>query len=357
MILPSSEVLWAPYSILHSLAQISPTRWIRYASSCMLRPPPISKPLSVSCAISKVFSTSVLVYNLRLDPHPIYLPSLMPIGLLARMIAAPLQLTQFSLAPIFSLGAQRKKRLCPGLAPRPNIKLLPSPHLNSYGFPTCFAIWVFVSLSLHFYTVKMSVPPTWLWTRSSMPERKMSKLIITSFGRKLLVAILLAAPLRADRQSDGGCVHFFQNLSSSRFLQLRDKSWLLHHGDEQRGVVRASSGQMLNESLGESLDPAHVYQCSIKTGPNTVIPRLVITPRVFAAFISTIKHATVVNHLLKFQHRIIIRRPTSKLFMSFSENMKVSSHKPSIIRWDRYSFSFIPQQRAIGDAAFGIDKG
>lgn len=36
---------------------------------------------------------------------------------------------------------------------------------------------------------------------------------------------------------------------------------------------------------------------------------------------------------------------------------KVSSHKPSIIRWDRYSFSFIPQQRAISDVAFGIDKG
>jgi len=48
---------------------------------------------------------------------------------------------------------------------------------------------------------------------------------------------------------------------------------------------------MLNESLGESLDPAHVYHCSIKTGPNTVIPRLLITPRVFVAFISTKKHA------------------------------------------------------------------
>lgn len=41
---------------------------------------------------------------------------------------------------------------------------------------------------------------------------------------------------------------------------------------------------MLNESLGESLDPTHVYHCSIKTGPKTVIP---ITPRVFATFIST----------------------------------------------------------------------
>lgn len=112
------------------------------------------------------------------------------------MIAAPLLLTLFSLAPIFSLGAQGKKRLCPGLAPRPNIKLLPSPHLNSYDFPTCFAIWVFVSLSLHFYTVTIEVSPfttikkRGLFTRSSMPERKMSNLIITSFGRKLLVAIL-----------------------------------------------------------------------------------------------------------------------------------------------------------------------
>ena len=110
------------------------------------------------------------------------------------MIAAPLLLTLFSLAPIFSLGAQGKKRLCPGLAPRPNIKLLPSPHLNSYDFPTCFAIWVFLSLSLHFYTVTISVSPltpgVGLFTRSSMPERKMSNFIITSFGRKLLVAIL-----------------------------------------------------------------------------------------------------------------------------------------------------------------------
>lgn len=58
-----------------------------------------------------------------------------------------------------------------------------------------------------------------------------------------------------------------------------------------RKKVGASSGQMLNESLGESLDPAHLYHCSIKTGPKKVFPRLVITPRVFAAFISTIKHA------------------------------------------------------------------
>lgn len=212
------------------------------------------------------------------------------------MIAAPLLLTLFSLAPIFSLGAQRKKRLCPGLAPRPNIKLLPSPHLNSYDFPTCFAIWVFVSLSLHFYTVTISVSPftpgVGLFTRSSMPERKMPNLIITSFGRKLLVAILRSFTCGQTIRRRMCSLKAYLPLASSSCVTTGYSTMEMSRGEwPYRKKVGASSGQMLNESLGESLDPAHLYHCSIKTGPKKVFPRLVITPRVFAAFISTIKHA------------------------------------------------------------------
>ena len=144
------------------------------------------------------------------------------------MIAAPLLLTLFSLAPIFSLGAQRKKRLCSGLAPRPNIKLLPSPHLNSYDFPTCFAIWVFVSLSLHFYTVTIrAVHPVFhAWTKDAEFDYHFVR-------EKVARGDLKALYVRTDNQTADV---FTKGLSSSRFFQLRD-NWLLHHGDEQRGVA------------------------------------------------------------------------------------------------------------------------
>ena len=113
---------------------------------------------------------------------------------------------------LLSWGTKKKATVFRSSAEAEYKKLLPSPHLNSYDFSTCFAIWVFVSLSLHFYTVTISVssftPGVGLFTRSSMPERKMSNLIITSFGRKLLVVILRSFTCgQTINQTADVCVH------------------------------------------------------------------------------------------------------------------------------------------------------
>nr|YP_010833503.1 hypothetical protein QLP06_mgp110 [Jatropha curcas]WFG81129.1 hypothetical protein [Jatropha curcas] len=73
-------------------------------------------------------------------------------------------------------------------------------------------------------------------------------------------------------------------------------------------------------------------RAKIQLFPDWLLHHVYLLPLYY--IISTKKHAPLRkgggNHLLKFQHRIIVFE--SKLFMSFSENMKVSFHKPSIIR-------------------------
>lgn len=93
------------------------------------------------------------------------------------MIAAPLQLTQFSFAPIFSLGAQRKKRLCPGLAPRPNILAVTASELLWLSYVLCDLGLRFSLPSLIYCdNISVTLDSIGLFTRSSMPERKMSNL-------------------------------------------------------------------------------------------------------------------------------------------------------------------------------------
>lgn len=106
--------------------------------------------------------------------------------------------------------------------------------LDSYYFPTCFAIWVFVSLSLHFCdNLSVTLYSIGLFTRSSMPERKMPNLDYHFVREKVARGDLKVLYVRTDNQTADV---FTKGLSSSRFFQLRD-NWLLHHGDEQRGVA------------------------------------------------------------------------------------------------------------------------
>lgn len=137
-------VWWKAFSICRLLDEISPMLWIVYVSTCMCQGSLTSRPSSVFFNIFDI--RFILICFLPDLPPASLLPILMPIGLVARLIGAPLVASVCILVLTSSLGAFASNRQLHALAQRLNAKSLLTPPVSCSGFNLSFVIWMFLSV-------------------------------------------------------------------------------------------------------------------------------------------------------------------------------------------------------------------
>ena len=154
-------------------------QFIRWASLCLLHD---QLTMLLSCAsfdtLRAFFSTvSTSLLNLRL----FWEPTLMPIGQGILLIADPLLVITFSLAPLWSLGEARNSLLWLALIQRLNIVPLLIPHLNSSGCDGYYRIYVcpLLLLLLSIVTIEVLFRLFTMMSSTSKPNTSRSIVILS----------------------------------------------------------------------------------------------------------------------------------------------------------------------------------